>query len=499
MTKKRFHLPVKVWALFGAFLVSSLPLFAKSAADKGGGQSPGTTGKAQAKYVFLFIGDGMSMAQINSAEVFSTARASGDIQTTKLSFTQFPVLGLATTYDAGTFITDSSSAATAMATGKKTLSGVVSMDPTKTVAYKSIAEYAKEAGRKVGIVTSVTLNHATPAAFYAKVPSRGDYYDIGVQLGQSGFDYFGGGAVDQRQGKNNDQPDAVELAVAQGYRYVNSKEDFEALKPGAGKVIAVNPVLQDSGSLPYAIDRQTGDLSLADYTRKGIELLQDNPQGFFMMIEGGKIDWCGHANDAGTSVNEVLDLDAAIREAVAFADKHPRETLIVVTGDHETGGMTLGFAGTRYETYFSRVASQKKSFIAFNNDVLTPYKRNTPRNAAKLADLLPAIEETFGILYSDLTPYQQEQVEFAFQRSMGNEEIRPIEEDQYLLYGGYEPLTVKLTQILNQTAGIGWTSYSHTGVPVATFARGAAQDLFSGYYDNTDIFKKLAAVMGLRI
>jgi alkaline phosphatase len=439
------------------------------------------------------------MPQISATEVFATARSSKDINITRLGFTQFPVSGLTTTYDAGTFITDSASAGTAIATGNKTLSGVINMDPGKTKTFKTIAEYAHEAGMKVGVVSTVTLNHATPASFYAKAPSRSNYYDIAVQLTKSGFEYFAGGAINQPRGKNNDQTDAIELAKAQGYTYVNSKEAFTALKPGAGKVLAVNAVLQDDGAMPYEIDRKSGDLSLADYTRKGIELLSDNPRGFFMMVEGGKVDWACHANDAGASIHDVIAFDEAIRAALDFARAHPKETLIVITGDHETGGMTVGFAGTQYNTFFDKVALQKKSFIAFNADILGPYKKNTPAARAKLADLVPAIKDAFGLDYNSLSDFQKEQLEFAFQRSMGDEIERPVAEDQYLLYGGYEPLTVKITQIMNQTAGIGWTSYAHTGVPVPTFAQGIHQEIFGGYYDNTDIFRKLASAMNLSL
>jgi alkaline phosphatase len=372
------------------------------------------------------------------------------------------------------------------------------MDVGKTKQFKTIAEYAHEAGRRVGIVSTVTLNHATPASFYAKVPSRSNYYDIAVQLAQSGFEFFGGGLIDQRTGKNKDQRDAVELALAAGYTYVETNEGFHALKAGAGKVIAVNAVIQDSGSMPYEIDRKPGDLSLADYTRKGIELL-DNPAGFFFMVEGGKVDWSCHANDAGAAIGDVLALDAAIRVALDFARTHPDETLIVVTGDHETGGLTIGFAGTQYNTFFDKVAQQKRSYVAFDSEVLKPYKTRTAQNQAKLEDLLPAIQESFGIDFNALSDVQKEQVRFAFQRSMGNEQQRSFAEDQYLLYGGYEPLTVKLTQVMNQTAGIGWTSYAHTGVPVPTFAHGVHEETFGGYYDNTDIFRKLAAAMNVKV
>ncbi|MDR2177409.1 MAG: alkaline phosphatase [Treponema sp.] len=480
-------------------LLTIMSLPAKGKTDAGSGQNTELAQQGQAKYVFLFIGDGMAMSQISSTEVYATAQSSKNINITRLGFTKFPISGLTTTYDAGTFITDSASAITAIATGNKTLSGVLNMDPAKTVSYKTIAEYAHEAGMKVGIVSSVTLDHATPAGFFAKVPSRSNYYDIEVQMVESGFEYFAGGGLLQPTGKNKDQKDVLQLAREHGYTYVNGKDAFNTLKPGSGKVLAINAKLQDSGSMPYELDRSSDDLSLADYTRKGIELLQDDPQGFFMMVEGGKIDWACHANDAGAAIHDVLAFDNAIKVAAEFAQAHPRDTLIIVTGDHETGGMTIGFAGTQYDTFFDKVALQTKSFVAFNADILAPYKQNTPRDRARLADLLPAIKESFGLDYASLSEFQKQQLEFAFQRSMGDEIERAVAEDQYLLYGGYEPLTVKITQIMNQTAGIGWTSYAHTGVPVSTFALGVHQELFSGYYDNTDIFKKMASAMNLSL
>jgi alkaline phosphatase len=470
---------------------------AKASADNGSDRNTAVAQDGKAKYVFLFIGDGMAMSQISSAEIYATARSSKDVAVTRLGFTSLPVSGLTTTYDAGTFITDSASAITALATGNKTLSGVLNMDVGKIKTFKTIAEYAHEAGMKVGVVTSVSLDHATPAGFFAKTPSRSNYYDIAVQMVKSGFEYFAGGGLLEPTGKNKDQPDVVQAARTAGYAYINSKAAFDALKPDAGKVLAVNAVLQDANAMPYELDRKAGDLSLADYTRKGIELLERNPQGFFMAVEGGKIDWACHANDAGAAIHDVIAFDNAVKIALDFARKHPQETLIVVTGDHETGGMTIGFAGTQYSTFFDKVALQKKSFIAFNDEILAPYKENTPKEQAKLSDLLSAITESFGLDYNTLSEFQKQQLEFAFQRSMGGDIERPVAEDQYLLYGGYEPLTVKITQIMNQTAGIGWTSYAHTGVPVTTFAAGVHAELFSGYYDNTDIFRKLASAMNL--
>lgn len=453
----------------------------------------------KAKYVFVFIGDGMSLAQVSAAEVYARSMAEKTPGFSKLGFTQFPAQGLTTTYDSSSIITDSASAGTAIATGNKTASGVISMDQGKTIKFKTIGEYAKEAGMRVGIVSNVSLDHATPAVFYAKAPSRGDMYDIGLQLPKSGFDYFGGGNLAQPRGKNNDQPDVVELARKAGYTVVNDADAFRALKPKNGqKVLAMNAVTQDSMAMPYEMDRTADDLALADYVEKGIELL-NNPKGFFMMVESGKIDWACHANDAAASIHDTLAFDRAIAKAVAFQKKYPNDTLIVVTGDHETGGMSIGFAGTGYSTAFEKISLQKGSYISYDSSVLGPYKMGRTAADAKIEDLVPTFKAHFGLEYDKLGEVAKEMIQRSFVRSMKGDVERVAQEDIKLLYGGYEPLTVTLTHLANQMAGIGWTTYSHTGIPVPTFALGRSQNLFNGYYDNTDIFRKLTAIMGIKV
>ena len=491
----KFHTSRRTWILAALIMFTAFSLTAEGAVEQ---HTSAAHSGPQAKYVFLFIGDGMSTAQINAAESYANAQVSDDITVQHLRFSKFPVAGLTTTYDASSLITDSASSATAMASGNKTLSGVINMSTGKTEAFKLVSEYAREQGKKIGVVSTVSLNHATPAAFYAKVPSRGNYYDIAVQLTQSDFDYFGGGGFIQPDGKNGDQANIFDLARNAGYTVADTDEEFHALTPSSGKVLAVNERLQSSSAdMPYDIDRKAGELSLADYTAKGIELLSDDPDGFFMMVESGKIDWSGHANDAGASIHETLAFDAAVAQAIAFAEEHPDETLIVVTGDHETGGMTIGFAGTKYSTFFDKIGKQKMSFTAFDQEILGPYKESLAGRKARFVEFLPSIEDAFGIEYGTLTAVQQDKLRTAFERSMGNEVIVPQVEDVYLLYGGYEPLTMTITHTLNEIAGIGWTTYSHTGVPVATFAKGAGQDLFGGYYDNTKIFTSLMSAMGL--
>ncbi|ADK83224.1 alkaline phosphatase [Sediminispirochaeta smaragdinae] len=443
---------------------------------------------ARAKYVFFFIGDGMALPQINAAEALLGTK---DNQGTpkKLTFSKFPVQGLTTTYAANAFITDSAAAGTALATGHKTNSGVISMDPTGSTSYKTLAEMAKEAGMKVGIVSSVNLDHATPAVFYAHKKSRSDYYAINVQMAESNFDYFGGGMVRIDKTPAGEKS-AHDIMKERGFVIASDREQFNAMKPEAEKQYYAYNTGFAANALDYTIDMDSSAITLAEFTQKGIELL-DNDKGFFMMVEGGKIDWACHANDAAASIYDTIAFDQAIQKAVDFYNRHPNETLIVVTGDHETGGLSLGFAGTQYDSAFDEIAKQKKSFEWFDTYVLKPYKENKPNGS--LADLMPKIEETFGL--TDLTDYETAQLQEAFTRSMGGEVERPKSQDEYLLYGGYEPLSVTITHLLNQRAGIAWASYSHTGVPVATFALGASSGQFNGYYDNTDIFTKLSNAM----
>ena len=247
------------------------------------------------KYIFLFIGDGMGTAQIQSARFYQgTVTNNGAITEAELSFTQFPEVGSVTTYDSTSFCPDSASTATSIASGKKTESGVINMCPwTRDVPYETIAEKLhKQKGYKVGIVSTVNIDHATPAAFYAHQKTRKNYYQIGVELANSGFEYFAGGEFQKVNGDGTG-PNNHEVAAQAGYNVVTTQAGAAALKAGAGKTLIIAENLADGKSMNYAMDAAPGEWQLTDYVRKGIELL-DNSNGFFMMVESGKIDWACH-------------------------------------------------------------------------------------------------------------------------------------------------------------------------------------------------------------
>ena len=336
------------------------------------------------KYVFLFIGDGMGPAQIQSARFYKgTVENNGAVVEGELSFTQFPEVGSVTTYDSTSFCPDSASTATSIATGHKTESGVINMCPwTRDVPYETIAEKLHaQKNYKVGVVSSVNIDHATPAAFYAHQKTRKNYYDIGKELAVSGFEYFAGGEFQKVNGDGTG-PNNHEIAAQNGYNVVTCQADAAALKAGAGKTLIIAEALADGKSMNYAMDAAAGEWQLTDYVRKGIELL-DNKKGFFLMTESGKIDWACHANDAAASIHDVLEMSNAVQAAVDFYNAHPNETLILVTADHETGGMAIGYKTTNYDTFLTNLTHQKMSYAKFDSTYVEGYIANkTPFEAA---------------------------------------------------------------------------------------------------------------------
>ena len=471
------------------------------------------------KYVFLFIGDGMSYPQFQAAADYLGAVADPDYTQAEpsvavadrkgavlngpktLNFMNFDVAGSAITYDSCSFAPDSASTATSIATGHKTYSGMINVDETGTKSFETIAEKLHEQKDwEIGVISSVNLNHATPAAFYAHQASRNNYYEIGQELVESGFEYFAGGALLKPTGANGDQENLYDLAKEAGYKVVTTQSEAAKVSAADDKVLLVDEHLADSDAMAYELDREAGQWALADYVEKGIEVL-NNSKGFFMMCEGGKIDWACHANDAGSTVADTVALADAVQVAVDFAKEHPEETLILVTGDHETGGLTIGYAGTDYDTYLTNLTSQTISYAKFDEEYVAKYKANKTLFTEAMKD----VEKLFGLKMSGaaddrlvLTNYEIQRLKAAYDLSMTDYDSDNYTQEQYVLYGTYNPFSVTVTHILNNKSGIDFTSYSHTGLPVAVFADGVGAESFGGYYDNTQIFTKLSTMLGLQ-
>jgi alkaline phosphatase len=449
----------------------------------------------KAKYVFLFIGDGMGLAQVNLTEAYLAA-LEDKIGFEHLNFTKFPQVGLASTYANNKMITCSAAAGTALATGHKTNIGRISMDPAGSVPYESIATKAKRYRYKVGVVTSTSIDHATPSVFYAHQPDRDMYFEIGIQLTQSNFDFFAGGGFlipdGTWQGK---EVNLIKLAGENGFNVVNTRDGFEKLATGGGKTLVLSPRLSSEASLPFSLDMDPGDITLADYVSKAISML-DNEKGFFLMVEGGKIDWACHKNDGAAAIQEVIAFDKAIGNAVAFYENHPDETLIIVTADHETGGLALGNKETGYDSHIGLLKYQKSSVEELNKIVAQFRVNKSGDSEADFNRMLKVLESVMGLNSRQrntlLTDGEISQLKTAFVESVY---ATGVEKG---IYGNDEPFMDMAVGILDKKASIGWTSNAHTCVNVPVYTIGTGAERFSGYIDNTDIPKFIQGLMGVQ-
>lgn len=296
----------------------------------------------KAKYVFYFIGDGMGFNHVSLTEYW-LGYTQDVFDSRPLSFSAFPVLGWAVTHSESNLITDSAAAGTALSTGSKTKNGMLATGPDST-ALESISYKIHDAGYKVGISSTVGINHATPAAFYGHNVNRGNYYEIASEIPASEFEFFAGGGAIESTGDDEDRVSVYEAIGKGGYVIAEGMDDFAAKKDGAEKMMLLQKDGRLRTELPYAIDMKEDDMTQADLVRASIDFLyEEDGEGFFVMSEGGRIDWASHGNDTKAVILETLSLSDAVAEAVRFYNEHPDETLIVVTADHETGGLTLSW------------------------------------------------------------------------------------------------------------------------------------------------------------
>ena len=420
---------------------------------------------AQAKYVFYFIGDGMGVNQVNGTEMYRAEIQKGRIGVEPLLFTQFPVGTMATTFSATNSVTDSSAAGTALSTGEKTYNGSIGMDDQKN-PLQTVAEKAKKAGKRVGVTTSVSVDHATPAAFYAHQPDRNMYYEIATDLPKAGFDFYAGAGF-LKPTTTYDKKEAPSIFLM-----------FEE----AGYTIARG----------YAIDSKEGDLTLAQITESAIDFLtKGKNKGFFLMVEGGKIDWACHGNDAATVFHEVADMDNAIKVAYEFYKKHPKETLIVVTADHETGGIALGTG--KYALNLKALENQKASAEVLSKKISD--LRKAKNNHVAWEDIKNLLSEEMGFWsVLPITWEQEKKLRDEYEKSFVRNKVEFAES----MYAKTEPMAAKAKEVMDQIAMVGWTSGGHSAGYVPVFAIGAGSDLFIGKMDNTEIPKRIAKAGGYK-
>ena len=415
------------------------------------------------KYIFYFIGDGMGPSHVRGTELFFSEVLG--IENCKLPFTTFPNVAFVTTHSASNGVTDSAASGTALATGSKANNGNIGVDANGNDVY-SVAHAAKETGFAVGIATTVPINHATPGAFYAHNKSRNNYHDIAQWMLTADYDFYAGGDAKC----SNEQRDALySKANEQGYTIARGYEDYKAKAKNAEKMMLYQKNVAEE--LPYAIDNEYSnvDLNLYNITRAGIEFLyKKNKDGFFFMVEGGKIDYASHSDDAATVFHEVFGFSTAIEAAYEFYKKHKEETLIVVTADHETGGLVLGYNGN-YALYLKELTKQKVS-----------------------VNKLQAMLSTLGTTtWGKVNEIVKENIGIGIR---GNHDENESVEMTSSLAGR---IAAEAIYDLDRKAALSWASGNHSGTYVPLFAIGCGAEEFHGVMDNTDIPKTIKRVAKL--
>ena len=449
---------------------------------------------AELKYVFYFIGDGMGSNQVVVSEMYYAALQGQPLGRVQTLMTTFPFSGNASTYSASNGITDSAAAGTCLATGSKTTNGTLGLDPDGK-RLTTIAEELKAQGWGIGIMTTVAIDHATPAAFYAHVPQRDSYYKIGKQLCSSEFDFFGGAGFHHPQGKHDDKPDNLyRMAENAGYTVVHGMDELAGMPVSRYAEISKLILVQkddDQGSkhgsnLSYAIDRKEGDLTLAQIVSTAIPFLEARHDRFFMMVEGGMIDYACHGDDAATAIGEVWDMNEAMKEAYAFYEQHPDETLILVTADHETGGLALG--NSDYTLHLDQLQYQKCSAWILSDLFTQLFKENKK----------PSWEQVQSIYREQLGFWEKVEIsadEEQELKALYKAALKHQTKDTKTMYKTINKLGDAGIALVNKKAHIGWTTRAHSAHMVPIFAIGPGAQSFSGWHDNTEIVPLLRRVI----
>ncbi|HCE43983.1 MAG TPA: alkaline phosphatase [Lentisphaeria bacterium] len=419
-----------------------------------------------AKYVFLMIGDGMGVNQRLAAGKCLPEKGA------KLFMDSFPYSGLTKT-NSTVDVTDSAAAGTALACGVKTRNGVLGLDKDgKRV--ESIAELLKKKGMKIGIMTNTPINHATPAAFFAHSAGRGSYSEISTFVPEAGFELFVGDGF--LINKDDKKPD--DMLKDKGYMLLNNAGEFRKLQKGAGKVVFTYRIT----SAPISADPKK--ITLAECLAKATELL-DNDNGFFIMMEGGMVDWACHANDLYSSVQETLAFDDAIKAAHDFYLKHPSETLIVVTADHETGGLGVD-SSSRPELFMSQKFAKSEIINRVNA---------CKKEKASFEEVLKVVQESFGM--KELSDAETKAIKDAYDALMETSPSDTRAEEIKKMYGTKNPVVEACSKILCTKAGITWSTGEHTSSKVKTTAIGSGAELFNGEMDNTGIPARIKKAMSI--
>ena len=450
--------------------------------------------QSQVKYVFYFIGDGMGVNQINVTETYLAA-LKGRIGFEPILMSSFPVVGVVNTYSATNGVTDSAAGGTALASGHKTKNGAIGVLEDLETPCNSIAYWAQKAGAAVGVATNVAITHATPASFYGHQRDRNMYWEIGQDLCRSGYDFFAGSDF-HRPNTKDGEPTLREQARQAGYTILTGGyKEFQKKGRQADKLILLQSDEQNeklgSDHIPYALDQDKNDLTLEQITRAGINyLMSKQKNGFFFQIEGGMIDYACHRNDIGNAINEVLDLDKAIRVAYEFYEQHPDETAIVISADHETGGLVMGTGA--YELHTDLLKYQTRS-IDETKWILKQKYEKAPKKFTR-DEIGKQLKEILGIEGPiRLDKRQRERLDRRL------DDIEKAIKEGGKVSDRINDLCETCKHILSEQAHISWASGGHSNGYVPIYAVGPGTEVFQGRINNTEIAPALARIAGYDI
>ena len=435
------------------------------------------------KYIFYYIGDGMGMGPVMAAQNYNRNILGND---KPLNMMQFPVVGWSQTWSANSDITDSAAAGTALSTGSKTKNSMLGMN-ADTVAVPSVAKILFDEGYGVAVATSVAPDDATPGAFYTHVPNRGMLYEIGCDMAASGYQFVAGAGLrgTMTDGKPNDLLDRF---AAEGVQIVRGPEGIDAIS--SDRVLVLNPEGGSDHNIGYTIDSIAGALTLPMIARAALtQLERTSPDKFFMMIEGGNIDHALHGNDGGAAIKEILNFDQALGVAFDFYRQHPDETLIIVTADHDTGGMAIvkergGKGG------LANIDYQKVSKEEFSNFCKAMLKT---RNIFTWDDMKEYLSENLGFFtHIPVSEKAEARLKKLFDDTF---ELRNTA-DQKTLYANFNAFAVEVFNMFNDASGLAFTTTSHSGNVVPVFAVGCGADALKGFNNNTDIPAAILRAVG---
>lgn len=446
------------------------------------GQSP--------KYIFYFIGDGMGINHVEAALIYQSKNNKDHTPT--LVFEQFPFVGLVNTRSASHYITDSSAGGTALTTGVRIKNTELGVD-TLGQPLNSILKKVQQLKWATGIVTTTSIDDATPASFYAHSKNRNNYYEVGLQTATSAIDFLGGGGFKSYTNPDNpEDPHLLDVMKKEGYKIYQGLNKYKKSSCNKNKKIILIPdeiYPLPYVSIPYVIDRKGNELSLPYLTEKAIEYLEDSKKSNFMLvIEGGRIDHASHTNDGATVIKEVIELGESVKLAYDFYLKHPEETLIIITSDHETGGMGLGNFNVNLNLQL--LAHQKISLASLTNMIFD--LKNQPETI-DWDSISTIFKDKLG-LWTDI-PVSE--VEESLLKKLYAETFIEKNNNQIISwYAKDEPLAVAAIGIVNKKSQLGWSTKSHSGSPVPIYAIGKGAENFTGYMLNTDIPKKIERIIG---